>query len=299
MESRMSPGCRLAWVAMLAGAWILIGCSSAPPGPVEGDVRSSDGVMIHYSAKGAGEPALVFIHGWSMDGGYWDAQVEHFAGTHRVVTVDLAGHGQSGTGRAEWTIPAFAADVRAVAEKLKLGSVVLIGHSMGGAVAVEAALAMPQRVRGIVGVDNFQSPSLPFVEEQVSAFLSHFQADFRSSADAWVRSMFPLGVDSALVTRTAEDMASGPPEIGVAVLGATLRWFINDGAGKLAQLTVPLQCINSDRVPTDGPAMDRVVDGYALRLMPGRGHFPQLEDPATFNRLLEESLADFARRPKR
>ncbi len=282
---------------LLAAA--LVGCARPPAGPTEGDARSSDGVLIRYRAEGQGRPALVFIHGWSMDGAYWEAQVEHFAGTHRVVTIDLAGHGESGAGRGQWTMPAFAADVRAVVEELKLDDVVLIGHSMGGAVAVEAALGLPGQVRGIVGVDNFQSPTLPFVEEQVGAFLSHFQADFRSSTDAWVRSMFPPGVDSALVARTAADMASAPPEVGVAVLGATLRWFIGDAEGKLARLPVPLQCINSDRVPTDGPAMDRLVDGYALRLMPGRGHFPQLEDPATFNRLLEEALADLSRRTRR
>lgn len=295
----MSLGRRSAAFAILAAIWVLIGCSPESAGPAEGEVRSGDGVMIHYRAEGQGRPALVFIHGWSMDGGYWGAQVEHFAGTHQVVTIDLAGHGQSGAGRAQWTMPAFGADVRAVVEKLKLDDVVLIGHSMGGAVAVEAALGMPKRVRGIVGVDNFQSPKPPFVEEQVSAFLAHFQSDFRSSADAWVRSMFPLGVDSALVARTAADMASTPPEVGVAVLGATLRWSISEAEGKLAQLEVPLQCINSDRVPTDGPAMDRLVDGYALHLMPGRGHFPQLEDPGTFHRLLEEALADLSRRAKR
>jgi len=295
----LSPGRKAAGFVTLAAIVTLGGCASTPPGPAEGEVRSGDGVMIHYRAQGQGRPALVFIHGWSMDGGYWDGQVEHFAGTHRVVTIDLAGHGQSGAGRAQWAMPAFGADVRAVVERLDLDDVVLIGHSMGGAVAVEAALGMPERVRGIVGVDNFQSPRLPFVEEQVSAFLSHFQIDFRSYADAWVRSMFPFGVDSALVAHTAADMASAPPEVGVAVLGATLRWSINEAEGKLAQLQVPLQCINSDRVPTDAPAMDRLVDGYALRLMPGRGHFPQLEDPGTFNRLLEDALADLSRRARR
>lgn len=300
---RWSRARRAAAAAALIGvtAWggILPGCSRSPSGPVEGEVASADGVAIHYRAEGQGSPALVFIHGWSMDGGYWQPQIEHFAPTHRVVTLDLAGHGRSGRGRAEWTMAAFGADVRAVVEKLRLDEVVLIGHSMGGAVAVEAALAMPGRVRGVVGIDNFQSPKLPFVEEQVAAFLTHFQADFRATTETWVRGMFPPQADSVLVARTAAAMASAPPEVGVAALGANLRWFIGEAEARLGQLAVPLQCINSDRIPTDAPAMDRIVDGYALRLMPGRGHFPQMEDPPVFNSLLRESLADLPLRPGR
>lgn len=293
------PGRQLALIAALVAAGSLISCAPAPTGTVEGQVASADGVPIHYRAEGRGEPTLVFIHGWCMDGSYWQTQVAHFAPTHRVVTIDLAGHGQSGAQRTVWTMPAFGADVRAVVEKLRLNDVVLIGHSMGGAVAVEAALTMPKRVRGLVGVDNFQSTRPPFVEEQVSAFLTHFRNDFRSTAELWVRSMFAPGTDSMLVARTVADMTAAPPEIGVAILEANLRWFISEVEGKLAQLQAPLQCINSDRVPTDAPAIDRIVDGYALRLMPGRGHFPQMEDPDTFNRLLGESLADFAVRPRR
>ena len=54
---------------------------------------SSDGVDIHYEVHGEGEPALVFIHGWSCDRSYWRAQVEYFAKQYQVITIDLAGHG--------------------------------------------------------------------------------------------------------------------------------------------------------------------------------------------------------------
>ena len=58
---------------------------------------SSDGVDIHYEVYGKGEPTLVFIHGWSCDRSYWRAQVEYFAKQYQVITIDLAGHGESET----------------------------------------------------------------------------------------------------------------------------------------------------------------------------------------------------------
>lgn len=74
---------------------------------MKGEVPSADGIPVRYEVHGAGPPALVFVHGWSCDRDYWRGQVEHFAGRYRVVTVDLAGHGESGGGphhrRWPWT----------------------------------------------------------------------------------------------------------------------------------------------------------------------------------------------------
>src|SRR5512134_3037148 len=114
----------------------------APARAAGGPATSADGVPIHFTTEGKGEPALVFVHGWTGDTRFWDAQMKHFAPWRQVVAVDLAGHGASGKDRREWSVPAFGQDVRAVVEKLGLGRVVLLGHSMGGSVIVEAARLM-------------------------------------------------------------------------------------------------------------------------------------------------------------
>ncbi|MCE8011798.1 alpha/beta hydrolase [Halomonas daqingensis] len=80
--------------------------------------ESADGVPIAYEVHGSGEPTLVFIHGWSCDGRYWRGQVPYFSQQHRVVTIDLAGHGHSGLEREDFTMPAFGEDVKAVLEEL-------------------------------------------------------------------------------------------------------------------------------------------------------------------------------------
>src|SRR5437867_8235652 len=89
--------------------------------------------------RGQVTPALVFVHGWSCDSGYWKHQLDHFARNHQVVTLDLAGHGESGLDRENWTLQGFVEDLVAVVETLHLKKAVLIGHSMGGDVIIEAA----------------------------------------------------------------------------------------------------------------------------------------------------------------
>jgi len=120
-------------------------------------VVSGDGVEIAYDVTGAGEPALVFVHGWSGRRGHWDQQVETCASAHLVVRIDLAGHGASGLGRDRWTVASFADDVVAVLGAIALGRVILIGHSLGGSVVVAAAQRLGSRVAGVIGVDTWSA----------------------------------------------------------------------------------------------------------------------------------------------
>jgi hypothetical protein len=79
-------------------------------------VFSQDGVPISYEISGFGEPTLVFVHCWSCDARYWRNQAGYFSQKYRVVTLDLAGHGQSGLGRSQYTLSSFGEDVRALVE---------------------------------------------------------------------------------------------------------------------------------------------------------------------------------------
>jgi pimeloyl-ACP methyl ester carboxylesterase len=209
------------------------------------------------------------------------------------VTLDLAGHGESGTGRGEWTLDAFAGDVAAVVEALDLARVVLIGHSMGGPVALEAAKRLPGRVIGIVGVDTYQNFEASLTEEQRSHFISRFEADFEAATKVFVRSMFPEGADSALVDHISADMSSSPPEVGIGAMRSLLAYMPQETLG---ELDVPIYSINSDRFPTNVEANKRIARDYHVKFMPGRGHFVQLEDPDGFNRLLEEVIGEMVSR---
>jgi len=91
-------------IVLMLLSFVLAGCS----GKDENQVRSFDGVKISYDVQGTGQPVLVFVHGWSCSKEYWKEQIVHFVKKHKVVTIDLAGHGQSGRSRKDYTVsPAF------------------------------------------------------------------------------------------------------------------------------------------------------------------------------------------------
>jgi pimeloyl-ACP methyl ester carboxylesterase len=260
---------------------------------MKGSARSADGIPVHFEVEAGGAPALVFVHGWSCDRSYWSRQIDHFAGRHKVVAIDLAGHGESGAGRPEWTMPAFGADVAAVIEKLELRDLVLVGHSRGGDVIVEVALALPDRVAGLVWVDVYSTLGVSRTPEAIEEFTRPFRANFATATRAFVQRMFVPDSDPELVEQVVADMSDAPPEIAVGVMEHAVA---NDDAilAALRELRAPLVAINPDYRPTDVEALQR--HGVKAVLMPGVGHFLMMEDPDTFNHLLDETIEEFTRR---
>ena len=249
---------------------------------------SADGVPVQFEAESGDGPPLVFVHGWSCDRTYWSHQLSSFAGRHQVVTIDLAGHGESGTDRTSWTMAAFGGDVVAVIQKLELRAPVLVGHSMGGDVIVEAALALPGGVSGLVWVDTYSTLGEPRSQAELEQFMSPFRDDFVAATRDFVRLRLLPGADPKLVEWVAADMSAAPPEIA---LDAMRHAIGNDDAvlSGLERLSAPVVAINPDHRPTDVGALRR--HGVEAVLMSGVRHFPMLEDPERFNRLLGETIA--------
>ena len=256
-------------------------------GPVVDSVASADGVMIHYEFVGKGEPTLVFVHGWSCDRSYWKNQVDEFAKTYQVVTIDMGGHGESGLGRENWTLAAFGADVAAVVNKLNPDKVVMMGHSMAGSVIMQAAMQLPGRVIGLIGVDTYHNLEMDFSPEQIAGFTTAFRADFVPAVDGFVRKMFPENADSALVNWAAADMSAARPEIAINVVE---NYLSVNPVDMLKEVRVPIRAINAEKPATDLENNQKHAASFDVKLMPNVGHFVQLEDPATFNRLLHETL---------
>lgn len=264
----------------------------SPACAAPGRAASADGVAIAYEARGAGRRALIFVHGWSCDRTYWKGQLDSLERRYRVVAIDLAGHGESGTNRKDWTIAAFGADVAAVVESLGLERVILVGHSMGGDVIMEAARRLPGRVAGLVWVDVYKKLDAPPTPEQIEAFVAPFRADFRGKTRAFVRGMFPATADKSVVERIAADMSSAPGEIALAAMASAVNYG-REMPAALAELKLPTIAINPDTPATDFESLKR--HGVDSVIMPGVGHFPMMEDPERFNRLLDSVIEKLPR----
>ena len=256
-----------------------------------GVVTAKDGVQIHYESGGSGAPALVFIHGWNCDRSYWSAQLPVFATTHQVVAIDLAGHGDSGINREDWSMANFGADVAVVADALQLKDIILVGHSMGGPVALEAARLLEGRVTMIIGADTLNDVSLRYSEAQLAGMLAAMAADFSGTVEGLVRSSFFLPTsDPALIDEIASDMGAAPPVAGIGAFAGFARWFDEDVEQTLANIDVPIRLINSDYRPTDTRAGQALTASFEATLMSGVGHFVMQEDPAQFNAIMAELL---------
>jgi len=234
------------------------------------------------------------VHGWSGDQSYWRNQVPEFSLQNRVVTLDLAGHGESGLGRKDWTVGAFAEDVATVVKGLSLERVILIGHSMGGPVTLEAALRCREELVGLIGVDTFFDRWVHPSAEQKGRLESFFE-DFEGTTRQWVRQhLFLPSSDPALVEEVSNDMASAPPEVGAPAMKRIYEWGQADFVAALQKLDSPF-CIVQAAVNMNSL---ETVFGFAssfpffqVTSLPGVGHFAMLEDPEGFNRLLAQAVA--------
>ncbi len=254
-------------------------------------VLAPDGVNIGYDDQGAGELAVMFVHGWNCDRSYWDAQRDYFSQSYRVVTVDLAGHGESGQDRHDWTMQAFGADVAAVARALDLNRIVLVGHSMGGKVVVEAANQLKGRVVAVVGADTLHNGGR--ATPRAADVLAELEADYSGFVSRIVNRMFVAQSDAEVKAFVLTDMAAAPYQVA---RGARMASGSYDATPAIASLGVPLILISSDYRPTDKTHLEATAESFEYREMTGVGHFVMMEDPDVFNAHLDAVLQRIAGR---
>src|SRR5262249_14940475 len=166
--------------------------------PTKRIVSAKDGLKIVCECRGRGDTALLFLHGWCGDREYWKHQVDVFAPEYRVVTLDQAGHGESGKDRKRWTVSSLAGDVEAVAKALGLKRVIVVGHSMGGPVGLLAGKRLPGTVVAVIGVDTLQNAEFKIPEEVSKTFLKAFEEDFKGTMRGGLDGMLPEKTDPEL-----------------------------------------------------------------------------------------------------
>ena len=254
-------------------------------------VPSKDGVPISFEVYGTGEPTLVFVHGWSCDARYWRLQVPHFSKNHRVVTIDLASHGHSGTTRSKYSMLAFGQDVQAVTEAIGSNRVILTGHSMGGSVIAEAARLMPNRVIGLIGVDTLGNIEYPLTHEELKTMLAPFEKDFVNGTKQFVEQLILPSMNPQLREWIISDMSAAPSAAALSATNSMMEQYITGEAAKIfEEIQVPVISVNSDMWPVDYEANRRHMSFYEAIILKGADHFPMLDRPKEFNHALEKAV---------
>jgi pimeloyl-ACP methyl ester carboxylesterase len=259
-------------------------------------VPSKDGTPISYEIYGAGESTLVFVHGWSCDARYWRAQLPHFAENHRVVMLDLAGHGHSGTTRSQYTMRAFGEDVKAVIEATGSRRIILIGHSMGGSVIAEAARLMPSRVIGLIGIDTLEDIEYPMTREELKRMIAPLEKDFRAGSRQFVEEMISPQTDPQLREWILSDMSAAPPAVALSAMNNMMSQYITGEAAEIFdEIRIPVITVNGDMWPVNYEANRRHMLSFDAIVLKGADHFLMLNRPEQFNRALETAISKLLR----
>jgi pimeloyl-ACP methyl ester carboxylesterase len=256
-----------------------------------GVVPSKDGTLISYEIHGLGDPTLVFVHGWSCDSRYWQAQLPHFTKNHRVLTLDLAGHGHSGMTRSQYTMLAFGEDVQAVTEAAGGRSVILIGHSMGGAVIAEAARLMPSRVIGLIGIDTLENIEYQLTTEELTKLMAPLKKDFRTGSRQFASEMISAQTDSRLREWILSDISAAPSTVALSAMTGMMTQYLTGEAAKIFdEIRIPVITVNGDLWPINYEANRRHMFSFEAVVIKGADHFLMLTRHEDFNRALEKAI---------
>jgi len=240
--------------------------------------------VIAVDDGGRGGLPVVLVHSLAGNSTHWSKQLEHLRRTRRAVALDLRGHGRSERpGNGDYTIAGMAGDLAAVADTLDLDKFVLVGHSMGGGVALAYAGAHPDRVAGLVLVDPIgDGKQIPPAEAK--AYLAGFESNYDSTSQGYWTSI--AGPDSVIRKRLLADLKATPREAVVQVLRDVMQF---DPHPALARYNGPKLSIVTPH--NDMPSsLHRLGRGFPHRMVEGTGHWIQLDKPDEFNRLLDEFL---------
>lgn len=241
---------------------------------------------------------IVLVHGFACDHSDWRLQLEHFAKSHLVFAPDLRGHGANPAPAAQCSIEQFGADVAALLREKDLRDAVLVGHSMGCRVVLQAYLDAPERVGALALIDGswLGSGDPEAAERRTREALA--AAGFANFARGMFDAMFlaPSPLAAAIVTRATQLTEA----VGMALFPRMTRWDAQYTETTLPKVKVPLLVIQSTyldpqrkrvaiKAGETTPWLDlvrRSAPHARVEIITGVGHFPQLEASEQVNKLL-------------
>jgi pimeloyl-ACP methyl ester carboxylesterase len=251
-----------------------------------------DGVALAYDEVGSGSPPVLFVHGWACDRTYFAPQVAHFGRAHRTLAVDLRGHGESDKPRQDYTMADFADDLAWLCGQLEAEKPIVVGHSMGGTVALVLAARHPALPGAIVLLDMptaLLAGPLAAADPRRQTIEALRGPAYREVARQYAEAMFLPTDDRPRRAWIVERMTAAPQHV---LASAFEQAWACDLAAAAAACTVPALYIQADG--QRGRELERfgqLCPQLAIGRTVGAGHFHQLEVPGQVNAMIERFLA--------
>ncbi len=261
---------------------------------------TADGIRFHITDRGQG-PVLLLLHGQSANFSVWEAAAMRLAADHRVINVDLPGHGLTGPDpQGRYALPLLAESIGALADALGLSRFTLAGNSLGGGVALEYALLHPERLDALVLVDAVGAPvtssgPLAFRLELVPV-VGQLAAWFTPQWIVRLALADTFGDPSRLTDAEVAEfydlyLRAGNRQAELHTLAGAIDPTLPDRVPMIATPTLVLWGDRDTWVPpADAAWFGAHLPHATVVMLPGLGHQPMFEDPATTAAAMESFL---------
>jgi len=250
-----------------------------------------EGARLYYQLAGSGAP-VVLLHGLGASSDDWEYQVPEFSKHFLVVVPDFRGHGASDRA-GDYGVERFAADTWQLLDRLKVRNPVLVGHSMGGAVAMQMALDRPGAVPKLVLANTLPSFRTDTPAKRLMLWTRLLMMSVlgpRQLARIMTQRLYPGADHAALRAKVARRNASNDRNAYLASIRALTTW---SARGQLDRLDMPVLVLASEHDYFGGVESQRfvaILPNARLRQFPGARHGLPLERPEAFNRAVLEFL---------
>jgi len=240
--------------------------------------------FLYIDDGGSGNLPVVFLHSFGGDISHWKSQLDHLRTSRRAIAFDFRGHGKSDSSSTySYTAEALAGDIAAVVDSLDLGRFILVGHSQGGSAAVAYSDTHPTRVAGLVLVGTpGKTPA-----EISKPIISSLESDvYQKVMDDYMKQLVD-GAKPEVSSQVNRGVKKLSKKTSVSLIKALFEF---DPINRIKRYQGPKLIILTSREATQPNSLCNQVPEVPSKIIEGTSHWPQLDKPEEFNRILDDFL---------
>lgn len=260
-----------------------IGAGNAQKIPeVQSRFAKLDEMRVHYDNYGKGKEALVFVHGWTCNADFWQANVPAFIKDIRVIAIDLPGHGQSDKPQLTYSIDLFARAIDEVLQDARVERATLIGHSMGTPVIRQFYRKYPAKTRALVFVDGSLKPF--GTAESMKEFIAPLRGpDYKERVEQMIAFLSQGMKNQQTLTEVKAAMLRTPQHVMISAMEEMMNPAIWQEQDKLNLPVLAVMAANPMWSSEYEKFMRELAPGIEYQVWPGVSHFLMMDEPKKFN----------------